>query len=213
MPLNPNKKYGAQRQTSHQSQPLASQRKTLLHQCQALARWYGVGLAIAGLLAGCTDHQNVPRAAATATLINSSGSVGVAQLAEDSDGLVSLTVTVSGLPAGKHGIHFHAIGVAQPQDVPAFNSSGSHYNPASHQHGLNNPMGAHAGDLPNLVVDSQGNGTLITTTNRITLSDGPLTLFDKDGSALIIHAGEDDQMTDPTGNSGARIAGGVVVRK
>lgn len=175
--------------------------------------FFGIGLVVAGLVTACTDHQNVPRAAATVNLVNSSGSIGVAELSEDSQGLVSLTVTVSGLPTGTHGIHFHAIGSAQPTDSPAFNSSGAHYNPASHQHGLNNPLGTHAGDLPNLIVDSQGKGTLITTTNRITLSDGPMTLFDSDGSSLIIHANADDQVTDPTGNSGGRIAGGVVVRK
>ncbi|GAB4043673.1 superoxide dismutase family protein [Spirosoma jeollabukense] len=172
-----------------------------------------MGLVVAGLLTACADHQDVPRAAATVNLVNSSGSIGIAELSEDNQGVVSLKVTVSGLPTGAHGIHFHAIGSAQPNDSPAFNSSGAHYNPASHQHGLNNPLGTHAGDLPNLIVDSQGKGTLITTTNRITLSDGPMTLFDSDGSSLIIHANADDQVTDPTGNSGGRIAGGVVVRK
>src|SRR5438128_2070448 len=86
-----------------------------------------------------------------------------------------------------HNHHFHAVGAAQPTDSPAFNSSGGHYNPATHQHGLKNPLGTHAGDLPNLIVDSQGNGTLITTTNRISLTDGPISLFDSDGSSLIIH--------------------------
>lgn len=186
--------------------PLPNLSRTLLLCC-------GIGLVVASLLTSCADHQDVPRAAATAILVNSTGRIGTAELIEDKQGLVSLTVTVSGLPAGAHGIHFHAVGVAQHNDSPAFNSSGAHYNPASHQHGLKNPLGTHAGDLPNLIVDSQGNGALITTTDRISLTNGPMTLFDGDGSSLIIHANEDDQVTDPTGNSGGRIAGGVVVRK
>jgi len=191
----------------------ASITKTPPSPYRTVTGWLGIGLLVTGLFAGCADHRDLPRSAATVNLINASGQIGVAELTEDSQGVVSLTVTVSGLPAGAHGIHFHAVGAAQPTDTPAFNSSGAHYNPASHQHGLKNPMGTHAGDLPNLIVDSQGNGVLVTTTNRISLTDGPITLFDSNGSSLIIHANEDDQVTDPTGNSGGRIAGGVIVRK
>jgi Cu-Zn family superoxide dismutase len=79
-----------------------------------------------------------------------------------------------------------------------------------HQHGLDNPHGAHGGDLPNLVVNAAGQGHLNATTDRATLSSGQVSLFDADGSSLIIHAAEDDQVTDPTGNSGGRIACGVI---
>lgn len=174
----------------------------------------GIALGLAGLLTSCADHSDVPRAAATVALINTSGAnVGSAELTEDNNGLVTLKVNVKGLPAGIHGIHFHEVGVAEPNASPAFSTSGEHYNPASKKHGLENPQGTHAGDLPNLIVESQGTGSLETTTNRISLTDGPMTLFDANGSSLIIHVGVDDQKTDPSGNSGGRIAGGVVVRK
>ena len=79
--------------------------------------------------------------------------------------------------------------------------------------GCDTPEGAHAGDLPNLVVSADGSGSLSATTERLTLSAGPRSVFDADGSALIIHAAADDQVTNPTGNSGGRIAGGVIVRE
>lgn len=176
--------------------------------------WYVASLGLAGLLISCADHNDVSRPAATVSLINTSGTnVGTAELTEDSKGLVTIKVSVKGLPTGIHGIHFHEVGVAEPSASPAFSTSGEHYNPASKKHGLENPMGTHAGDLPNLIVDSQGMGSLEATTDRITLTDGPTTLFDANGSSLIIHVSVDDQRTDPSGNSGSRIAGGVVVRK
>ncbi len=174
----------------------------------------GALLLVAGLLSGCADHT-IQQAAATVSLVNTSGTnVGTAELTEDNKGVVTMTVTVKGLPPGEHGIHFHEKPVAEPKLPMPFSSSGEHYNPVSKKHGLKNPQGTHAGDLDNLSVDAQGNGTLVTTTDRITLTDGPTTLFDSDGgSSLIIHANTDDQITDPSGNSGGRIAGGVVTRK
>ena len=174
----------------------------------------GLSFFLAGCLSSCLDHRDVPRAAATVNLVNTSGaSVGTAELTEDSQGVVTIQVKVSNMPAGAHGIHFHEVGVAQPNASPAFATSGEHYNPASKKHGLANAQGRHAGDLPNLEVNAQGTGSLTTTTNFITLTDGPTTLFDGNGSSLIIHANIDDQTTDPSGNSGGRIAGGVVVRR
>jgi Cu-Zn family superoxide dismutase len=80
------------------------------------------------------------------------------------------------------------------------------------KHGLSNPEGAHAGDMPELLVNDAGEGHLSATTSLVTLSPGNTTLFDNDGSALVIHTGPDDQMTDPTGGSGDRIACGVIER-
>lgn len=170
-------------------------------------------LLVAGLLLGCADHE-FQQQAATVSLVNTSGTnVGSVELTEESRGVVTVRVAVKGLPPGTHGFHFHEVGVADPKASPAFSTSGEHYNPASKRHGLSNPQGTHAGDLDNLLVDAQGNGTLLVTTNRITLSDGPNMLFDGNGSSLIIHVNTDDQITDPSGNSGGRIAGGVVNRK
>ncbi|HYH94061.1 MAG TPA: superoxide dismutase family protein, partial [Candidatus Saccharimonadales bacterium] len=93
---------------------------------------------------------------------------------------------------------------------PTFASAGGHHNPLGASHGLDGAPGAHAGDLPNLEVNVAGRGRLQGTTERATLSAGPTSLFDGDGAAVVIHAAEDDQVTDPTGNSGARVACGVI---
>jgi superoxide dismutase, Cu-Zn family len=146
------------------------------------------------------------------TFVDASGTVvGWVSLVEDSTGLVHVNVKVSGLAPGLHGIHIHAIGAC----TPTFAAAGGHYNPLGHQHGLLNPNGAHAGDLPNLTVNEDGEGRLNATTDGVTISPGPATLFDTTagavGSAFIIHANEDDQVTDATnGNSGARIACAVI---
>ena len=92
----------------------------------------------------------------------------------------------------------------------AFTSAGSHVNPASRQHGLDNPAGPHDGDLPNLVVGADSRGTLTATSSRVKLTTGAASLLDADGSAFVVHANEDDQMTDPFGNSGARVLCGVI---
>ena len=96
--------------------------------------------------------------------------------------------------------------------APTFASAGGHYNPLNHEHGLDNPNGPHAGDLPNLMVDVDGHGRLQAKTDRVTLSPGVATLLDGDGSAFIIHANPDDQVTNVgNGGSGARIACAVIV--
>jgi superoxide dismutase, Cu-Zn family len=132
--------------------------------------------------------------------------VGNATLTQNADGSVRLQVQVHGLPSGQHGIHFHQFGAC----APTFGAAGEHYNPMGNMHGLENPNGPHAGDLPNLVVNTDGTGSLDTATQLVTLAPGPMTLFDADGTALIIHAFTDDQKTDPSGNSGSRIACAVV---
>ncbi|TAE31292.1 MAG: superoxide dismutase family protein [Cytophagales bacterium] len=175
----------------------------------------GLTLLALALLTSCADHNNgsLTITTAAANIINTSGTtIGTARLSQTGDQPVSMTLTVSGLPPGPHGIHFHEVGMADPRTSPPFQSAGEHYNPTSHQHGLENPNGAHGGDLPNLIVDAVGSATYITSTDRVTLIDGPRTLFDANGSSLIIHTNADDQRTDPSGNSGGRIAGGVVVR-
>ena len=170
-----------------------------------------IALATA-LLVGCKKDDNAATlTSATVNLVNTSGtSAGTARLTQSGDGPVSMTLTVSGLPVGQHGVHFHEVGIADPKASPAFGTAGEHYNPTTRQHGLENPNGTHGGDLPNLTVDAQGNATYTATTDRITLTQGSRTLLDANGSALIIHANTDDQKTDPSGNSGGRIAGGVV---
>lgn len=146
------------------------------------------------------------------TFVDATGAeVGWLKLTEDRHGDVHVNVHVKGLAAGLHGIHIHATGSCSP----SFAAAGAHYNPLGHQHGLDNAAGPHAGDLPNLVVNEDGIGHLDGRTDRVTLSGGPSTLFDDNGSAFIIHANTDDQVTDTSpdgpGRSGARIACAVVV--
>lgn len=147
---------------------------------------------------------------ATARLMDASGAtVGTAAFTQH-DNFVEVDVHATGLPAGAHGIHLHETGSCTP---PAFTSAGGHFNPMGRHHGLDNPAGPHAGDMPNLVVNADGTGQLKISDDRVTLTPGPRSLFDADGTALVIHADPDDQRTDPSGNSGARIACGVVVKE
>ncbi len=144
---------------------------------------------------------------AVAPLRDAEGKVlGVALFVQEAQG-VRISLTVKGLSPGEHGIHIHAVGKCEPPD---FLSAGPHFNPTSKKHGLNNPEGPHAGDLPNLVVGEDGSAVYEYVTNLVTLTPGELSLFDEDGSALVIHANPDDQMTDPAGNSGARVLCGVI---
>jgi Cu-Zn family superoxide dismutase len=115
-----------------------------------------------------------------------------------------------GVPAGVHGIHFHQVGRC---DGPDFTSAGPHLNPSGAEHGLDNPRGPHAGDLPNVTANTNGQMIVDMATSRVRLSSvGSGSLFDGDGTALVIHADADDQRTDPAGNSGERIACGVITR-
>jgi superoxide dismutase, Cu-Zn family len=146
---------------------------------------------------------------ATAELRNAQGQlVGTALLSDDPTGLRVL-VQVTDLPGGVHGIHMHAVGRCDPPD---FMSAGAHFNPAEKQHGLQNPAGPHAGDLPNIEIAANSTGQLNVVNNQLTLRSGPNTILDPDGSALVIHANPDDNVTDPAGNSGGRIACGVIRR-
>jgi len=142
---------------------------------------------------------------AVAKLMNAGGeAVGEAVLTETADGL-TLALTVTGLTEGHKGVHIHQTGACT---APDFTSAGSHWNPMATQHGLDNPQGAHKGDLPNLEVGADGTGALTAQIDGATLA-GESGLFDDDGAAFVVHERADDQKTDPSGDSGARIACGV----
>jgi Cu-Zn family superoxide dismutase len=160
------------------------------------------------LLAGC-GGMRAKATNGTAEIKNAQGqAVGTATLTQAGPG-VRILVEVRGLPPGEKGLHIHEVGTCE---APAFTSAGGHFNPGKRLHGLRNPAGPHAGDLPNILIEADGRGRLETTTDRLTLGAGPTSLFDADGSAVVVHAAPDDLQTDPTGNSGARIACGVIVR-
>ncbi len=157
----------------------------------------GAGASMAG--AGAASDRALH---AHATLLDPAGAeIGWAKLTEDGAGRVHVNVKVDGLSPGLHGIHFHAVGACSPD----FAAAGGHHNPLGAQHG------SHAGDLPNLVVNESGRGRLNATTDAATLSSSDVGLFDGDGTAVIIHANPDDFVTQPTGNSGDRVACGVVM--
>ena len=136
--------------------------------------------------------------------------VGFATFNEDDFGLVRVQVLVTNLTSGLHGIHIHENANCT---APSFTSAGGHYNPLDREHGLDNPKGPHAGDLPNLIVGEDGTGYMDVTTDLVTLSPGPTTLFPANGTSLIIHADPDDQMTNPAGNSGDRVVCGVIEKR
>lgn len=146
---------------------------------------------------------------AVATLSDAGGrSLGSAS-AMQHNGQLMVGVIATGLPPGVHGVHVHASGKCEG---PKFESAGPHWNPTGKMHGRDNPMGAHNGDLPNLEIAPDGAGRLSFMVPAGTLT-GANGLLDVDGAAIVVHAKADDYKTDPSGNSGDRIACGVFKAK
>jgi superoxide dismutase, Cu-Zn family len=162
------------------------------------------------LLTGCSTV--VPKTSApgpapvsaevTAQLKTAQGDARGTAVLRMTDGRMRLTVEAMGLTPGARAVHIHNIGKC---DAPDFMSAGPHWNPTSKQHGRDNPMGAHHGDLPNLMIGAEGRGSL-----SIDVPGTMAELLDADGAAVMIHAQPDDYKTDPTGNAGGRIACGVL---
>jgi len=148
-------------------------------------------------------------ATAHADLADAKGAKVGSAVLSGADGGVHVAIKVHGLAPGKHGLHVHAAGKC---DAPDFMTSGSHFNPGGKKHGLKSAAGAHLGDLPNLEVGADGKGEGHFMLKGVTLGEGPDGLFGPAGSAVVIHEKVDDETSDPGGNSGARIACGVVTR-
>jgi Cu-Zn family superoxide dismutase len=147
---------------------------------------------------------------AEAKIIDSHGkSLGTATFVETDAG-VKIRLQASGLSPGTHGIHFHEKGKCEG---PTFKSSGEHFRPQRKEHGLENPKGPHAGDLPNLKVEANGSADIEMLNDRVTLAKGKNSLLKSGGVSVIIHAKPDDQESNPSGESGDRIACGVVQSK
>jgi Cu-Zn family superoxide dismutase len=135
--------------------------------------------------------------------------VGKLTVAPHSNGGVRFTGRLTDLPPGVHGIHIHEFGKCDPPD---FKSAGAHFNPSGKQHGEFNPQGKHAGDMGNVRVDASGSAEISLMNERVTLESQPNSLLKPGGTSLVLHANADDQMTDPSGNSGDRIACGIIVK-
>lgn len=163
-------------------------------------------LVLAGALSApaLADHHGGGHGA-KATLKSADGQArGSAMLSEAGGGL-KVHVMAEGVTPGVHGIHLHTVGKC---DGPDFQTAGAHWNPTNHEHGRDNPKGAHQGDLPNITIGADGKGMV-----DFTVPGGKLaTLMDADGASVVIHATADDYKTDPSGNSGGRIACGVVAK-
>ncbi len=165
-------------------------------------------VVLAALLLPAAAVAGVPLAARAILKNAKGGTVGIARLVAEGDG-VAVMLQVHDLPAGTHAFHVHAVGKCEPPD---FQSAGPHFNPTGKKHGTKNPEGHHLGDLPDIEVGAGGKGEARTVVKGATLAGGPSSLFGPQGTALVVHERADDEMTDPAGNAGPRIACGVIER-
>ena len=188
-----------------------------------ITRATGLALASLALIAPAAFAQDAtPMASSMATpmggagvtldvpLIDAAGdAVGLASFSEGDDG-VTIHVLVEGLTPGEHGWHLHEFGDCDGSTAEPFSSAGGHWNPTDMEHGAPDADPHHVGDFGNFEATADGMAEATITTTDFTLGEGPTSVFDEDGTAIILHAGRDDLMTQPSGDSGARFACGVV---
>ncbi len=162
-------------------------------------------IAMAGMAVSFSAQAQSPTA--KAALKDASGKdVGTVQLVQTPHGVL-LRMSLKGVAPGEHAFHVHAVGKCEAP----FTSAGGHFNPASKKHGMEATEGSHAGDMPNLYIPANGELKIDVANPMISLVKGqPNSVFDADGSAIVIHAGADDYKSDPTGNAGDRIVCGVI---
>ncbi len=168
-------------------------------------------VVIAGILAAAA---NLNAKSVTVALQNAKGeSAGTATISENKKGVL-VHLHLRNLPPGEHAAHFHQNPKCEPgqNGQPDFASAGGHFNPDMKHHGLDNPEGPHAGDMPNFTATPKGRAKGILVDTRVNLGSDSHSLFSNGGTALVIHATKDDMHTDPAGNAGARIACGVITK-
>ena len=166
------------------------------------------------LILGCASpstNSNPPPSPAVAELLDEGGKVvGTVRLSQVAAG-VRIEIDFKGLPPGEHALHIHRVGQCHPEGAKPFDSAGPHFNPFGRQHGVNNPEGPHAGDLPNFRIGADGAGKVEITAELVTLREGKVnSLFQPGGTCLVVHAGPDDHASDPDGKAGKRIACGEI---
>jgi Cu-Zn family superoxide dismutase len=165
-----------------------------------------VGLCLLGLPALA---QQTPQTASAAFTNKDGKEIGQANLTQTPHGVL-IRLGLTQLPTGPHAVHVHETGTCDP--ATGFESAGGHYAPRGHEHGYLVEGGFHAGDLPMQWASEEGLLRADILAEHVTLGDGEGTLFDDDGSALVIHAGPDDYQSQPAGNAGDRIACAVIRR-
>ena len=186
---------------------LSSASASLVFACLALAACQAEAPRDSTTTNGATVTDDATKAPQQFAFAGSDGkALGSVTVTEDQSGLL-LMVAATGLPAGKHGIHVHEKGLCEG---PKFESAGSHWNPSAKQHGRENPAGAHMGDLVNLEVATDGSASTNFPIPGVMMASGGMMLADADGTALVVHAKADDYKTDPSGDSGDRIACAVI---
>ncbi|WP_088184326.1 superoxide dismutase family protein [Sphingobium sp. Z007] len=166
-------------------------------------------LPIVMAAAACATTSATPSAAPTASakLAAADGSArGTVTVTQAADGL-HVVVKAMGLTPGIHAVHVHTTGQCA---APDFTSAGGHWNPTARKHGKDNPAGMHMGDMPNMTVGSDGTGAIEYHIANAGISDGATPLLDTDGAAVVVHAQADDNVSDPAGNAGGRVACGVL---
>ena len=169
------------------------------------------GLALASLGLGTpalADHHEEAGEMVHATLIGADGASHGMVMVQDTPSGVLITTELEGLPAGTHAFHFHEKGMCEPAE--GFKTAGGHFAPMASKHGLMVEGGPHGGDMPNQTVGADGKLETQILNTGVTLAAGPKSLFDADGSALVIHAGADDYKSQPSGDAGGRIACAVI---
>ncbi len=165
-----------------------------------------LALAFAGL--GMAAAQAAPLPTASARILGADGkAVGTAKFTQAGHGVL-IELDVHGLKPGPHGVHIHSVGICDAKTK--FESAGGHFSPIPKNHGFMDKHGAHAGDMTNQFADASGNLRASILNPNITLRRGERSLFDKDGSSIVIHAAADDYRSQPAGNAGARVACGVI---